>query len=209
MSPSSSSYTPLLSTADIAGVVVGSVLFVAILLGVGIFLCLRRRPKKQIRRGPPIDLGPPDEQRYLRPPAPPSIFSPFEYQSVTSGSNNEEVSEYGLGSSPGGRITNNPSSHALLTTWDSTTHSSNPLSPHSTYSREKSAFGTQWGELASARDGSSVGTPHSSLAPTMLHDRGKRRLVATNGSERDPASPIVAVNRMRSGGASPPPYDTK
>lgn len=192
------------STPVIVGAAVGSFAFVAFLIGIVVFLCLRRRTKKK-PKNQPIDLSADDKAHYLRSP---SIFVPFDYQPRPPSSPREEFSDYGHSSSPGARVTGSPSSQALLFGWDSTSRPNNPHSGYSMYSRGTTSSGTQWGELLSTRNSALVPTPHPSLTPSAPPIQEKQQLVATNTSERDATSP-VAVNRLRSAGGSPPPpsYD--
>ena len=186
----------------IVGAAVGSVAFVALLIGIVTFLCLRRRNKTK-PRGQPVDLSGDNKIHGLRPS--PSVFVPFDYQPRPPSSSREEFSDYGHSSSPAARMTGDPSSQALLLGWDSVT---SPTNPQSSYSRGTTSSGTQWGELLSPGTTSLVPTSHSSLTPPGPPIQEKRQLVATNTSERDPTSP-VAVNRLPSDAPSPPPYFVK
>ena len=185
---------------------VGSVLFIALLIGIGIVLCLRRRSKKK-GKSPAVDLGADDRLQGFHHPA--SRFSPFEYQLAPSP--REEVSEYSRGSitsSPGARNISSPSSQALLFAWDHTAASNNPQSTYSMYSRDTTNSATQWGEMLSARNNATMPTPYTFLAPSRPPIREKRRLVMTNGAEEEASSP-AAVNRMRFSVPSPPPYTAR
>ena len=194
-------------TPVLVGATVGSFAFLALLIGIFLFLCRRRRRTKGNVRSAPIDLSADDKPQILRPS--PSIFVPFEYRPRPPSSSREEASDYGHSSSPGGRMTGSPSSQALLFGWDSTTPSKNPQSSYSMYSRGTTSSGTQWGEVLSVRNSAlAPPTPHSPLTPSVPPIQEKRPLVATNASERDPTSP-VAVNRLPSGAPSPPPYSAK
>lgn len=186
----------------IVGAAVGSVAFVALLIGIVTFLCLRRRTKKK-PRSQPVDLSGDNKTHGMRPSH--SVFVPFDYQPRPPSSSREEFSDYGHSSSPGARLTGDPSSQALLFGWDSAT---SPTNPQSIYSRGTTSSGTQWGELLSPRNTTSVPTSYSSLTPPVPPIQEKRQLVATNTSERDPTSP-VAVNRLPSDAPSPPPYFVK
>lgn len=202
ISHASSEKVPI-STSAIVGAAVGSSVFVSLLIGIGIFLCLRRRRTKKKVRGPPIDLGADEQTQESRPSR--SNFAPFEYRLGPSSSPREEVSDYGRGSSPGARVNSSLSSQALLSGWDPTSPSNNTQSTYSTYTRDTPTSATQWGETPSARNGSLVPTPLSPLTPPVPPIREKRRLLATNAPEIGASSP-TAVNRTHTGDPAPPPY---
>ena len=191
MPPSRPTKVPI-STGAIVGVVVGSIAFVSFLIGIGIFLCLRRRRSSKQTRGPPIDL---DADEQMDEPHPsPSTFSPFEQRPPVSP---REVSDYSRDSSAGVRTTGSPSSQALLFALDST--SNNTRSTYSMYSRDDSATSaTQWGAKSPVRN-----TAGESYPPV----RDKRRSVTTNRPEG--ASDPIAVNRLPSDVPSPPPYTAR
>ena len=190
-----------ISTGAIVGVAVGSVAFVSFLVGLGFFLCLRRRRSNKMTKGPPIDLS--ADEQMDKPGPSPSIFAPFEYQHPTSP---QEVSDYSRDSVAGGPVTSSPSSQALLFPFDPTARSNNTQSTYSTYSRDDTtSSATQWGAKSPVRNSGVESYPHF-LAPPVSFEREKRRLVATNGPE-GPSSPI-SVNRMPSDASSPPPYTT-
>jgi len=196
----SSPKTAPLSTAAIVGTVVGSVVFVALLLGIGIFLCLRRRPKKKTR-GPPIDLGADDKFPELR--FPPRILTPFEYH--TTSPPREGVSDYSHRPTPRARVNSTPSLQALLSPCDSTTA---PNNTYSMYSHGRTSSAPQWGELPSAMYSSLVAVPITPLSPSVPPIREKRQLVMADTSDRDSHTP-PAVNRLPSVPPSPPPYSPR
>ena len=178
-------------------------MFILFLIGIGIFLCRRRRTKKK-DRGPPIDLAADEQTQEMRPSR--SNFAPLEYRLGPSPSPREEVSDYGRGSSPGTGVNGSPSSQALLSGWDPTTPSNNTQSTYSTYTRDTTPTSAmQWGEIPSARNNPLVPTPPSPLTPSVPPIREKRRLLATNAPETAASGPI-AVNRTRTSAPAPPPY---
>ena len=181
---------------------VGSVAFISFLIGIGIFLCRRRRRSNKNTKGPPIDLG--ADEQIEKPRAIPSNFSPFQYQAPASP---HEVSDYSRESVAGARITGSPSSQALLIAFDSTTPPNNTQSTHSMYSPDDTATSaTQWGAKSPVRN-SAVEPYPQFLTPPVAPVREKPRLVATNGPE-GPSSPI-SVNRVPSDAQSPPPYTAR
>ena len=181
----------------------GSIAFISLLIGTGIFLCLRRRSNKRTRR-PPIDLGADEPIETRRRPTP-SIFSPFEYQTSSSPGG---VSDYSRSTSAGARITSSPSSQALLFAFDSTAPSNNHQSTYSMYSRDDTttSSATQWGARLPASSSAVVPYPQSPT-PSVPPVRERRPLVMISGPEG--ASGPVAVNRLPSDAPSPPPYTAR
>jgi hypothetical protein len=208
ISLSSSSDDSTISTKAIVASVVGSILLVALLLGIGIFLCLRGRSKKRVINRSRVDLDTDEQAREI--PRATSIFSPFEYHPAPPASTTEDVSGYSLSgflSNSGAHITtSNASSQPLLSPRDSA--SNNPQSSHSSYSRDTFTSASQWGETPSARNSAVVPTPRTSSTPAVPPIREKTRLVMTNPSEGGLTSPR-AVNWLPPGAAFPPPYSPK
>ncbi len=200
ISPSSPTTAPI-STGAIVGVAVASVAFVSFLIGIGVFLCLRRRRSNKNTKGPPIDLG--ADEQIEKPRASPSIFSPFEYQHPAS---SHEVSDNSRESMAGARITGSPSSQALLFPFDPTAPPNNTQSTYSMYSSDDTTTSaTRWAK-SPARNSAVEPYPHF-LTPPVPSVREKPRLVANNGPE-GPSSP-VSVNRLPSDAQSPPPYTAR